>query len=90
MIEGIPVAALTPWGIVLVVALLPYILVARGKLIPRSTYEDIIRDRDHWRAAHGVSEETRATQTAQVSELLEHARVTTTILRALPRPSEHA
>ena len=86
MIEGIPIAALGPVGGLLFIVFLPYIQMARGKLVPRSTLEDERADRDDWREAHRTSEQVREVQTAQLAELLELSRTTNSIIRALPRP----
>lgn len=62
------------------------VLVYRGILIPRRTYEDVMHDRDEWRAAHRISETARQVGQDQVAELLEHARTTDAFIRALPHP----
>lgn len=62
----------------------------RGNLVPRRTYDDVIHDRDEWRAAHRISETARATAVHQVEELLEHARTTDEFIRSLPHPSRES
>jgi len=65
-------------------------LVVTGLLIPRRTYKDIVHDRDEWRTAHRISEQSRAELADQVGELLEHARTTDAFIRSLPRPSRES
>lgn len=77
---GISVGTLTPAGLLAIVIL----LIAFGKLVPRRTLEDVITDRNEWRAAHQVSEQARVELQQQVQELLENSRATDAFLRALP------
>lgn len=86
MIEGLPLSTLTPIGLLVLVAVFPYLQMARGKLVPRSTLDDVIHDRDEWRASHRISETARQVSADQVSELLEHARTTDAFIRAFPHP----
>lgn len=79
-IGGIPLGTLTPAGLLAIVIL----LIAFGKLVPRRTLEDVITDRNEWRAAHQVSEQARVELQQQVAELLEHSRTMDSFLRALP------
>ena len=89
-VDGIPLSALTPIGALCLVLALPYLLIARGRLVPRSTLEDAYHDRDEWRAAHRISEQARAESADQVGELLEHARTTDAFIRALPHPGRES
>ena len=89
-INGIPLVALTPFGLLCFVLAFPYLQMARGKLVPRSTMQDVLDDRDEWRRAHQISEATRSDLADQVGELLEHARTTEAILRSLPRPNRES
>lgn len=77
---GLPISTLTPAGLLAMVI----ILIAVGRLVPRRTMEDVIHDRDEWRAAHRISEAARAELATQVGELLEHSRTTEQFIRALP------
>lgn len=70
-------------GALTVALLAVFRAVYTGALVPRSTYEDVLHDRDGWREAHEVSEQARQEQKAQVDELLEHARTTNAFIRAL-------
>lgn len=60
------------------------VAILKGKLVPRATLEDVIRDRDQWRAAHELSETARGESAGQVETLLEYARTTDAFIRALP------
>jgi hypothetical protein len=80
MVEALPWSTLTPMGLLLIIIL----LIALGRLVPRRTLEDAIHDRNEWRTAHGISEAARLEQSAQLGELLEHARATDRFLTALP------
>lgn len=66
MFEGIPLATLSPLGVLLVVVL----FILTGKLVPRSALNDERQDTERWRVAHEVSEKARAEQSEQMRELL--------------------
>lgn len=70
-------------GALTVALLAVFRAVYTGALVPRSTYDDVIKDRNQWREAHETSEQARQEQKAQVDELLEHARTTNAFIRAL-------
>lgn len=97
MFGEIPIGALTPVGMLCLILGFPYLQIARGKLVPKSSVdrleaiyirevEDIAHDRGEWRAAHRISETARAEAVGQVQELLEHARTTDAFIRSLPTP----
>jgi hypothetical protein len=75
-LDGISLEVLGPLGGVLFLVFFPYLQMARGKLVPRSTLND-------YREAHRISEEARALLAEQVSELLEHARTSDALLRSI-------
>lgn len=77
---GIPAGSIGATGILAIVVL----LVLMGKLVPRRTLEDTLKERDDWRAAHGVSEEARIELQQQVGELLQLSRLTTTFIQTIP------
>lgn len=81
-LAGIPVGTLTPAALLGILIL----LIALGKLVPRRTMEDIIHDRNEWRTAHRISEQSRVELAGMVGELLEHARTTDAFIRSLPHP----
>ncbi|RSS43836.1 hypothetical protein [Streptomyces sp. WAC08241] len=64
------------------------LLVLTGRLVPRSTLQDMRDERDKWQAAHDKSEAARQAERDQVTELLELSRVAGHVLSALPRPKE--
>lgn len=70
------------WGLVALIVL----MVLRGTLVPRRTYDDMREERDTWRAAHQVSEEARHEAQEHANELLELSRTAIPLLRALPSP----
>lgn len=71
-----------PWALVA----LFFIMVWRGELIPRRTYDDMVKDRDEWRTAHTVSETGRHEVLRQNGELLEAVHTANHVLTALPQP----
>lgn len=84
MILGVPTENIgigSGWLLVVVFV----VLLMSGRIIPRRTYDDVVRDRDEWRAAHQISESARAEGVRQTQELLEHARTTDAFIRSLPR-----
>lgn len=78
---GIPVSTLTPAGLLAVLIL----LIGLGRLVPRRTMEDVIHDRDEWRAAHRISEQARVELAETVTEMLEQMRTTNALLQSLQR-----
>lgn len=64
------------------------VMVLRGDIVPRRTYEDMVRDRDAWRAAHGVSEDGRHEALRQGREMLEAVHTANHVLTSLPQPGE--
>ena len=63
-------------------------LVLWGKLVPRSSIDDLRADKDKqidtWRTAYERSEEAREIMRSQITELLQMARTTTHVIEALP------
>lgn len=86
MLESLPVTELGAGSLVTAFVL----AILWGRLVPRRTLEDVIKDRDEWREAHRISETARAEGQKQVDELLEHARTTDAFIRALPHPSDRS
>lgn len=81
VIFGVPVAGLTA-PVLLGIGIL---LILTGRLVPRRTYDDALRDRDRWQAAHSVSEEARLTQTRQLDAVLEVGETVKQVMTALDR-----
>lgn len=73
-LEGVPVEWLgigSGWTLFALLAWLVVRAVVRGDLVPRSTHEDALHDRDMWRANSMVSEAGRAKVEDNQRELLE-------------------
>ncbi len=79
--QGIPGGIFTPIGAICLVLALPYILIARGLLVPRKSVDDLVtsydkqlenvtHDRDEWRAAHRISETARVEEREHNAALL--------------------
>lgn len=69
------------------VALLTLVVlfILTGRLIPRRTHEDLLAERDNWRAAFLESEAARKVEHEQTGELLEMAKLGGHVLAALPQ-----
>lgn len=85
--DSVPLSLFDGVGVVTVVLLVGW-MVWTGRLVPRRTHEDALHDRDEWRAAHRISEAARVEMSGHFESLLEHARVTEAVLRALPHPDD--
>lgn len=85
-IGGLPIGTLTPAGLLAVVIL----LIAMGRLVPRRTMEDVIHDRNEWRAAHRISETARQQQEESLRELLDGYRSLDAYIRAIPSGAQEA
>lgn len=84
MIDGISIIGLTPPAL-LGVAIL---MMLTGRLIPRSTYLDRVKEADQWRKAYEAERAARATSDAQTVELLELAKTTHSFITAVFSNSE--
>ncbi len=80
---GLPIGFVLQGGAVALLGA-TFWLVMTGRLVPRSTIEDIKSDRDNWRLAHERVLETNRVQADQLNELLELSRTTSEVIRALP------
>lgn len=78
----IPPGLLTDVGIVGLVIFGCW-MIFTGRLVTRREADDIRHDRDEWRTTARISETARQVLADQVSELLEHAKVSDSLLRAL-------
>lgn len=81
---GLPVVDAGATALVALIVL----FILTGRLVPRSTLQDMREERDTWRAAHTESEAARQAEREQVGELLEMARIGTHLLGSLPRTHE--
>jgi hypothetical protein len=77
-------------GVLVATILAVFRAVYTGGLVPRQTHQDVLDDRDQWREAHSISEQSRQEQKAQVDDLLELARTTNALLGALNRVRDGA
>lgn len=64
------------------------VMILTGRLIPRRTYDDLLRERDMWREAAQGSLEVSREQTGQVGELLELSRTAGHVLTSLPHSAQ--
>jgi hypothetical protein len=88
LIPLIPGAGVT--GVLVLTILSVFRAVYTGSLVPRTTYQDVLNDRDNWRKAHELSEERRRLQDEQVQDLLELAKTSNSILTAWNRVKDSA
>lgn len=79
MLEGIPVAALTPSALLSIFVLLLFF----GKIVPRSILQDKIEECNNWRKTAEAEREARATSDAQTRELLELAKTNNKLVEGL-------
>lgn len=79
MFEGVPVAGLTAPALLGIFFLLMFF----GKIVPRSTLEDKIKEAENWRQTAEKAMEGRDTSNDQTAELLELARTSNTVLLAV-------
>lgn len=59
-------------------------LIFTGKLVPRTTLEDMKADRDEWRTAALRKDEAIALQAGHIDQLMEVGRTAEHLIRALP------
>ena len=68
------------------------IMILRGSLVPRSTFDTMREDKDKqidiWKNAYDRAVSVQDEQRGQVSALLDGNRVTAQVIRSLPRVSE--
>lgn len=83
MIDGLPISAVGPGALLTLVV----ILILTGRLIPRRTFQDMRDDRDHWRTAAALSEETKRELASQNAELLEAVRTANAFYRSIEKAS---
>jgi hypothetical protein len=73
MLDGLPIAPISAGGLVGLVVL----MILTGRLVPRRTHDDALKDRDAWRTAHGALRE-------QMQEIIPLIRATHAVLTAVP------
>jgi hypothetical protein len=84
MIEGIPLTALSPLGVLLIFIL----FMALGKLVPRSFLDDARQDTERWRRAHEVSEASRAELAEQMKVLQAKSDATVALLESITKQAK--
>jgi hypothetical protein len=91
LIEGVPLTALgNGVGVVGIVLIIGWML-ASGRLFTRRQYDDLMHDRDEWRAAHRISEQARLEERDNNKELVAGFGATLTgFLGGFRRASEEA
>lgn len=65
------------------------ILILRGMLVPRRTLQDKSEESERWHSAYEHERTARGMSDAQVKELLEVAKMTNTMIRAMAAASSH-
>lgn len=88
---GVDWSAIGGWNVAGGLALLLVWLVVSGRLVPRSTHRDTVAERDHYRAAGELKDNTITQLSAQNHELLVVGRVQVATMRAIsppPNPEE--
>lgn len=55
----------------------------KGQLVPRSTHEDLIKERDLWRQAHQESERTRQAVADMLDKVIDQGALTNELLKTL-------
>lgn len=84
MIDGIglPQVGLgSGWALVAVFVILIY----RGSLIPRRTYDDKVHDGNEWRTESRIKDQQIAEKDRQLTELAEVGRAVNAVMRAIQR-----
>lgn len=85
-ILGLPAAVFTNGAAIGLLAAVA-MLIFTGRLVPRSTLDDMRADRDNWRAAALAKEEARQVEAAQNHLVLnELAATVDRFISALPQP----
>ena len=84
MIDGIglPQVGL---GMGWVVAFIYTVALLRGLLVPRQSLEDVIHDRDEWRAESRIKDSQIAEKDEQLRELSAVGRAVNAVMRAIQR-----
>ena len=84
MFEGLKATDWTAGGLLAVAILLMFF----GRLIPRPTYDEKVKEAERWRLAYEAEREARETATQQTAELLEYAKLSHQLLEAILGESE--
>lgn len=84
MLDGISIIGLTPAGLLLITVL----MILTGRLVPRATYLEKVKEAEQWRAAYELERTAHSASDAQTRELLELAKTGTKVLEAVHTNSE--
>lgn len=88
MLDGLPAELIGALGLGPLVALAVF-YVLTGRLMPRSTHDQIVADKEaqiaYLRETLTTEQERGRLQAEQVHELLEHSRTTVAVIQSLPR-----
>lgn len=83
MIDGVGLPAVglgSGWALVAIFVILIY----RGGLVPRRTYDDVVHDRDEWRAESRIKDTQIDEKDTQLSHMAEVGKTIDLIMRSLP------
>lgn len=88
MLEGIPWPAVTAasGGWLLTAAFV--LAMIRGRLVPRSALDDVIHDRNEWRAESRIKDQQIAEKDTQLGHMAEVGEVQKTVLLAVQKLAE--
>lgn len=84
MLDGISIIGLTPTGLLLIAVL----MILTGRLVPRYLYQNVILERDQWKAAYEAERAAHVLSDNQTRELLEVAKTSEKFLAAVVENSE--
>lgn len=79
MIQGVPITVLSASALLGLAVL----FLLTGRLVPRVTLTDKIKEADKWREAYEKEREARSLADAQTTELLEIAKTTHAVISAM-------
>jgi hypothetical protein len=84
MFDGLSIIGLTPPALLLISVL----MVLTGRLVPRATYQEKVKEAEQWHQAYELERTARITSDAQTRELFEVAKTSETFLKAVFEKSE--
>ncbi len=83
MLENLPWPAITAASGGWALAGLAVLAIITGRLVPRSTLEDVIHDRNEWRAESRIKDQQIAVKDDQLDHMAEVGITVNTIMRSL-------
>lgn len=83
MLENLPWPAITAAGGGWVLLGFAVLAIITGRLVPRSTLEDVTHDRNEWRAESRIKDQQLAEKDAQLRHMGEVGQTVNTIMRSL-------